>query len=129
MKVLVSGVKYTPSGASPPAVAVATNVLVPATAPRIQQAPALPSTLVVVDALLANAPHVPAVLLSTAVVPAPSPMLKLTGTFWRIIPFAVGIVTCGRHSAGSAVPTTPSRHAGGVALYDAAIGLEASIIG
>ena len=73
----------------------------------------MPFTFVVVEAELPRVPQVRVVGLSIAVAPPPRSMLKLTGTFVRMVPFAVVTVTSGRHSAGNAVPTIPWRQSAG----------------
>src|ERR1043166_5951 len=108
VNVIVAGLKLTPTGASPPAVGVATTVLVPGVGPRIQQTPALPLRLVVVAAVDPKVPQVRVPEASGAVVPPPKAIAQPTGTPCKMVPCAVLSVTPGRHSGSTGCPTTAS---------------------
>src|SRR5690349_2960557 len=96
------GRNVTPAGASPRAVGVATDVLVPRVGPRIQQMPGLPFPFGNVHPVDANVPHPRVPLASGAMVPPPAVTAQFTGTFVRIVPFAVWRLTPGRHSGCTA---------------------------
>src|SRR5262249_15492307 len=62
-------------------------------------------TFVAVAADEPNAPHVCVNVSSGATMPPPRPIAQPTGTFCNTVPLNVLIVTTGRHSVSTAVPT------------------------
>ena len=84
------------------------TVFAPPLGPSVQQTPAFPLTSVSVEADAPSVPHAWSEMVSGAIVPPPPVTAQATGTPVMTVPFAVRMVTTGRQSGSSAVPTVAS---------------------